>query len=259
MEKKDPRIYEKKAYDLLVESKYEDAFHAFREAGELYSISGLHKESSLCYSSAASCWALRQGEKVLQNAAISYESAAIEAEKAGDYEYASLLYRYAAINYEKDMEFAKYSDCFYASKESQRRYLMFSVFSPKRIHNISTGKDHKWTHGVLKRIYHWLGLTFAAILWGYGERPLRTFMSGIFIILGTAFLYTFGHFVADGEIFRPSIFKAMYFSTVTFTTVGYGDITAVGHARAVAMIEAFCGVFITPIFIVGLSRRYLRI
>ncbi|MCX5705515.1 MAG: ion channel [Candidatus Omnitrophica bacterium] len=259
MEKKDPRVIEKKAYDFLVESKYEDAFHAFREAGDLYSAAGSHKESSLCFSSAASCWALRQGEKVLQNAAISYESAASEAEKAGDYEYASLLYRYAAINYEKDMEFAKYSECFFASKESQRRYLMFSVFNPKRIHNISTGKGHKWTHSIIKRTYHWLGLTFAAMLWGHGERPMRTFLFAIFIIFAMASLYTFGRLEADNEVFRPNIFSAMYFSAITFTTVGYGDINPIGLTRALAMVEAFCGVFITPLFIVGMSRKYLRV
>jgi hypothetical protein len=46
---------------------------------------------------------------------------------------------------------------------------------------------------------------------------------------------------------------------VTFTTVGYGDIIAVGFNKAVAMLEAFCGIFIMPLFIIGLSRKYLRI
>jgi hypothetical protein len=241
---KDPRSSEKEAYNLLVEGKYEDAFHAFREAGDLFKDEGNHKQSSLCYSSAASCWALRQGEKVLQNSALSYEAAASEAVNAGDFEYASLLYRYAGINYEKDMEFFKFSECFYLSKECTRRHLMYSIFNPGKIHNINVGKDQAWRRGIFKRFFHWLGLTFSYLLWGYGERPLRTFVCAIFIILGTAFVYMFGNFSSATGIIKPDFFTALYFSTVTFTTVGYGDIIAIGFVREIAMLEAFCGIFL---------------
>jgi hypothetical protein len=196
---------------------------------------------------------------VLQNSAISYEAAASEAQKAGDYEYASLLYRYAAINYEKDMEFLKFSECFYSSKECMRRHLLFSIFNPGKLHNISTGKQERWTHGVHKRIFHWLGSTFSAFLWGYGERPVRTFICAIFVIFGAALMYTFGHFSSGSAIFKPDFAKAIYFSTVTFTTVGYGDIFPVGFTKLVAMIEAFSGIFVGPLLIVSLSRKFLRV
>jgi len=259
IKEKDPRISEKEAYGLLVQGRYEDAFHAFREAGDLFKEEGNHKQSSLCYSSAASCWALRQGEKALSNSATSYEAAAAEAQKAGDFEYASLLYRYAAINYEKDMEFLKFSECFFLSKECMRRHLMFSIFNPHKIHNISIGKEEKWTHGIVKRIYHWLGLTFSFFLWGYGERPVRTFICAIFVIFGAAFLYTFGRFSSGSLVFKPDFLKALYFSTITFTTVGYGDITPIGFTKGIAMIEAFGGIFVGPILIVSLSRKFLRV
>jgi hypothetical protein len=45
---------------------------------------------------------------------------------------------------------------------------------------------------------------------------------------------------------------------VSFTTVGYGDITPVGLTKAVVILELFCGIFIVPLFIVALSRKYLR-
>jgi tetratricopeptide (TPR) repeat protein len=259
LKEKDPRVSEKEAYELLVQGKYEEAFHAFREAGDLFRDQSNHKQSSLCYSSAASCWALRQGEKVLQSSAISYEAAAAEAEKAADLEYASLLYRYAAINYEKDMEFLKFSECFFLSKECLRRHLMYSIFSPHKIHNISTGKQEQWTRGILKRGYHWLGMTFSALLWGHGERPVRTFGCAISVIFFSAFLYTFANLSTGSQVFRPDFLKALYFSVVTFTTVGYGDIYPVGAARIIAMCEAFSGIFVGPILIVSLSRKFLRI
>ncbi len=256
---KESRVAEKEAYDFLVQGRYEDAFHAFRVAADIYREEGNHKQSSLCYSSAASCWSLRQGEKVLQNAAKAYEDAASEAAQAGDYEYASLLYRYAAINYEKDMEFLKYSECFYLSKNCQRKHLKYSIFNPHKIHNISTGNEEKWRHAFGQRLYHWLGLEFSFMLWGYGECPIRTFLCGIVIILGSSLLYMLGYLVEAGEVYHPNLLRALYFSTVTYTTVGYGDVTAIGFTKGIAMIEAFSAVFITPIFIVGLSRKYLRV
>ena len=47
--------------------------------------------------------------------------------------------------------------------------------------------------------------------------------------------------------------------SLTFSTVGYGDITPVGLTRLVAMLEVLSAIFIVPLFIVGLSRKYLRI
>jgi hypothetical protein len=97
------------------------------------------------------------------------------------------------------------------------------------------------------------------LLWGHGERPVRTFLCAILVVLGSAFLYTFGRFSSAGTIFKPDFVQALYFSTVTFTTVGYGDITAYGFTKAVAMCEAFSGIFVGPLLIVSLSRKFLRV
>ena len=67
-----------------------------------------------------------------------------------------------------------------------------------------------------------------------------------------------GSLIKGALIFKPNFPQALYFSVITFTTVGYGDITPTGMTKAMAMIEVFCGIFIVPIFIVGLSRKYLR-
>jgi hypothetical protein len=45
---------------------------------------------------------------------------------------------------------------------------------------------------------------------------------------------------------------ALYFSTITFATVGYGDVTPVGYSRLVASFEAITGIIITALVVANL-------
>ena len=112
---------------------------------------------------------------------------------------------------------------------------------------------------MLRRVFLWLALTFSFLVWGHGERPARTLFCGIALILFSAFFYTFGHLSEASRIFQPNFWQAFYFSVVTFTTVGYGDITPVGLSKLIVVAELFCGMFIMPLFIISLARKYLRI
>ncbi|MDH5406821.1 MAG: potassium channel family protein [Candidatus Aminicenantes bacterium] len=51
----------------------------------------------------------------------------------------------------------------------------------------------------------------------------------------------------------------LYFSIVTFTTLGYGDIRPLPApwARMVASGEAFIGAFMIALFVWTLARRYV--
>jgi hypothetical protein len=52
--------------------------------------------------------------------------------------------------------------------------------------------------------------------------------------------------------------RATYFSTVTFTTLGYGDLIPRGKARILAGLEALVGAFYMSMLVVVLARRHLR-
>jgi voltage-gated potassium channel Kch len=60
----------------------------------------------------------------------------------------------------------------------------------------------------------------------------------------------------------PSFEEALYFSTVTFTTVGYGDIVPGREWRQLATFEAINGWLIfgwtTALIIAVIQRLYLR-
>jgi hypothetical protein len=256
----DPKLLEKAAHDLLAEQSFSEAYKLFRRSGDIYKQKGNHKEAALCLASAASCWDLRSGEKTFHNSSLAYEDAARQAEKAQDLEYASLLYRHAARSYERDMEFLNFSECFYRSKECCRKFLTISLFLPGKIHRITA--DNRKSTGlgsVITNLFLWVSLSFSSLIWGHGERPARTLYSGLALIFLSTFFYANGQLMKEAEIFKPDFLKAFYFSVVTFTTVGYGDLIPVGVNKIVAMIEAFCGIFIMPLFVIGLSRKYLRV
>ena len=98
------------------------------------------------------------------------------------------------------------------------------------------------------------------ILCGYGEKPYRIIISA----LSTIFIYALVYFAlnavecstAQGYVLRPSDY--LYYSAITFTTVGYGDFIPKTNSlfRLLAASEAFIGTFLTGLFIFTLARRY---
>ncbi len=115
--------------------------------------------------------------------------------------------------------------------------------------------DTKRIHGPFgERAWWWL-------LWatcGYGERPMRSAMMFFIIIMGFALAFL------RCDVQTPSgplndIWTAVYFSTVTFATVGYGEILPIsGAARFLVMAEALLGVFNISLFVFVFCRRLER-
>jgi hypothetical protein len=89
-------------------------------------------------------------------------------------------------------------------------------------------------------------LVFGKMLFGYGERPARVLAVSAVIILFCAFFYWApGSLDSKTEPVETSFMQGLYFSTITFTTLGYGDLYPAndGVSRIVAMAEAVSGVF----------------
>lgn len=113
-------------------------------------------------------------------------------------------------------------------------------------------QNKRWIKWIINNIFRYLA--------GYGEHPLWVLIWwGIIIaIFGSVFWIT-GGVVRDGD---PIIwYENYYFSVVTFTTLGFGDLQPQSNMPLVqicAMIEAVTGAFMMALFVLTFGRKMLR-
>lgn len=104
---------------------------------------------------------------------------------------------------------------------------------------------------------------------GYGEEPYRVVLFSLFSIFTFAIIF-FLIGITDGssdirfssaspllENIQNFLYTT-YFSVVTFTTLGYGDLAPTGWARSFAAIEAFLGSFTLALFVVVFVKKMTR-
>ena len=124
----------------------------------------------------------------------------------------------------------------------------------------------------LKYLWSWV----VYMICGYGERPLNVFGTAGVIVLLFSILYILTPLLSslagvyDNEILLKinlsgpfgenvkTFFNSVYFSTITFVTVGYGDLVPIGIARLFAMLESFIGAFMIAVFVLTFGRKMLR-
>ncbi len=106
--------------------------------------------------------------------------------------------------------------------------------------------------------YIWSGLT--NLTCGYGENPGRTFITSWIVISIFGSIYYLAHDALNNTTHSISapLWDSIYFSIVTFTTLGYGDFQPQGYLRIFASLEAILGVFFMALFVVTLSRKIMR-
>lgn len=123
--------------------------------------------------------------------------------------------------------------------------------------------------GVVHRLeaaMRWVTNGFLDLIAVYGERPHRPLVLALLVILTSALVYpaTGGLTTGTGPVTYASdgvaaIVDGLYFSMVTFATLGLGDVHPVGSVgRFVAATEGLTGAFLTAVFVFSLGRRVAR-
>lgn len=92
---------------------------------------------------------------------------------------------------------------------------------------------------------------------GFTE-PSVFFVVGLIIILTFAFGYSFWGALTDGKQEYNSFLDALYFSGITFTTIGYGDIHPTGFTRLFTVVEGLLGILTCSGFLVALVNKYTK-
>lgn len=90
------------------------------------------------------------------------------------------------------------------------------------------------------------------ITWGFGERPARSLFASIGLIAISALLY----YLHPGSVTVSDSWSSLYFSIVTFVTLGYGDIyQKATPLRIYSSLEAFGGMFLIGLFLAGYASK----
>ncbi|MEE3097943.1 MAG: potassium channel family protein [Bacteroidota bacterium] len=106
-------------------------------------------------------------------------------------------------------------------------------------------------------VFDWIGL--------YATNPFRVLFSIVivnFIFSGIySLLYSSVNYLTCLVSFNglsEKVWTNLYFSAITFFTVGYGDCSPMGYFKIIAPIEGFIGVFLMTYFTVAFVRKILR-
>ncbi len=181
----------------------------------------------------------------LAEAAREWYIAAVSCQRVGDFlqndqppvdlERAFRMYRRAVAAYEQCGLFDE------ARRLSYRLMLL-------KMHRARELRLPPYTHAEL--VLYWLAA-------GFGFRPRRVIASAVAVVIVFGLLYwATGGAVTSGPDPRPADFwESMYFSGITFATVGYGDFVPAPLMRLAALIEGALGVLTMGFFVVVLSNR----
>jgi len=201
-------------------------------------------------------------ERRFEEAVVEYTRAAKIAEVAHEWQLAAVACRQIGDFYADEIPPYDLQRAFRMYRRAAAAYEACGLFSEARdvayhqnVLKMRRGKELNLSLG--NRITLWLEWAVA----GFGFRPERVVLFNFVLILLFAAIYfavgdvrtTLPHDVPEPPLARLS--NAVYFSGVTFLTVGYGDYVPGSAIRLLALSEAFIGFFMMGLFVAVLANR----
>lgn len=130
-------------------------------------------------------------------------------------------------------------------------YLDASYMINKKYSNL----EKQWLRKIMLKIF--------SLICGYGYKPLRTVVSSIFLIIFWRMIYWIVGLLLPGSFYKCNTLNAhslyfidyIYYSGITYTTTGYGDIVPVNDIiKILSIIEAITGVSMLSLFVFSLTK-----
>lgn len=113
----------------------------------------------------------------------------------------------------------------------------------------------------------WWRSAVARVMLLYGESPWRVTGYSLVTVFGFVLLYPLGGWMRptggdpiryDGLVSLTELGNSLYYSTLTFTALGFGDFQPVGFGRVLTTIEASLGAVLLALLMFILGRRAAR-
>lgn len=138
-----------------------------------------------------------------------------------------------------------------------------------REYHVRKEEAHRANYRQKNQYFQWFVYTLNRYLTRHGESLKHVVGWSVVTIIACALAYPFTGGIATGsEVFRFTslatlslglFLRSLYFSTVTFTTLGYGDYHPVGEwSKALAGAESLAGALLVALFVFVLGRRVAR-
>lgn len=173
--------------------------------------------------------------------------------------YKRLRMLFQSNGHQQEVSKAFYYERFYEMKYSwgETKFLQsfLSIWEINKEYGISALKNNFKT--LSKSIFDYISFS----IWGFGERPKRIFTSTLFLIFFYSIIYKFSDItikLADNLVTNLDWVNSIYFSIVTFTTLGLGDITPLHSSDNYKLIvgsEALVGAFFMGLIVAGFANK----
>jgi len=191
-----------------------------------------------------------------------------------DYEGAELAFRLAKVTQQNKGDYHKTGGFYYQEMDYRRKKILKEIKGSraplkrlytqdqwyKKLFKLSFGFTYKKLIFLVKWFRYIFPFEVMKVLCGYGEKPRMVIVSSIVIIIVWALLYSLLKTITPlGQSFWSRFTDSVYFSLVTFTTLGYGDIVPESTlGRILSGAEGFIGGFMMALFVLVLSKRWTR-
>lgn len=176
--------------------------------------------------------------------------------------------KYQTNDDEKDL--AKAKSVYRALEELGKKNSMAQLLKVSFVKRQDIKKRQYWNELVDKKIgtkqrflsgARWSRARVARATLLYGESPWRVIMWSLGIIFSFALLYPLGGWIESSSgspITYEDILESVYFSTLTYTALGFGDFQPVGFGRLLTTVETGLGAVMLALLVFILGRRAAR-
>lgn len=174
----------------------------------------------------------------------------------GTYQTAAENYKRFRVLFQNNGHRTEASEAFYNERLYELKYNFGRIDLKKTFQLLRKGdfyfgiphlKDNLVRVGTLVSDY------LSYIVWGFGERPSRTIICSLLLVLMYTGLYYFSGISTVGG----NVVNSFYLSTIMFTTLGFGDFNPFqdGSYKILLASEALLGAFTFGLFIAGYANK----